>query len=65
MAVITEVLGHLRSSAVSSTFFVNWLSSPFGAHQIDALFLGLSQQLFGQLPMIQFGGHGIEYFGHR
>jgi hypothetical protein len=29
------------------------------------LFLGLRQQLFGQLPMIQFSSHGIECFGHR
>ncbi len=28
--LLTQVLGHLRIQRVSSTYFVNWLSSPFG-----------------------------------
>jgi hypothetical protein len=35
---------------------------PVRANPLDSLLLGLSQQLFGQLPLIQFRHHGIERF---
>jgi hypothetical protein len=65
MFVITEVLGHLRVQRGLQHILRQLVEQSVRTHQIDALFLGLRQQLFGQLPMIQFSSHGIECFGHR
>ena len=42
------------------------IQQPVRAHQLDALLLGLSQELFGQLLLIHLGRcHGIQCFGHH
>lgn len=65
MLVIAQVLGHLRIQRGLQHIFRQLVKQPVRADQLHALLLGLSQQLFGKLPLIQFSSHhGIECFGH-
>jgi hypothetical protein len=56
------VLGHLGVQRGLQHVLGQLVKEPIGADQIDSLLFGLCQQLFGQLPLIQFSSHGLECF---
>ena len=62
MAVITQMFGHLGIQRGLQHVLRQLVEQPVRAYKLDALFLGMRQQLFGKLPLIQFSRHGIECF---
>lgn len=63
--VIAQVLGHLRIQRGFEHVLGQLVEQAVRADQLDALFLRLRQQLLSELPLIHFGNHGFECFGHH
>ena len=63
--VIAQVLGHLRIQRDLEHVLGQLVEQAVRADQLDALFLRLRQQLLSELPLIHFGSHGFECFGHH
>jgi hypothetical protein len=63
--VIAQMFGHLRIQGPLQHILGQLAQQPVRADQLHTLVLGLSQQLFRELLLIQFRRHRLECFGHQ